>query len=241
MVDDKLGAVKKRKNANLYTSEIVTLGILFCLKGVHYRAFYRWLKGDCLELFPKLPSLSRLLRVLQKYEVWTDEFLAEPQAESVIDSYGIELVHPVREGRSELQVGKKGKSNRRWIVGIKLCWLVSPNGQIVDWGWETANVHDQKFRDIGMKWSERTKILSDFGFKKRGEEAPNWQFCGHNERNDRMIVERVFSLITVVSHFKKIFHRAEKYLTARIGYMSAMFNTLLALADGKLAIAQFSL
>jgi hypothetical protein len=56
-----------------------------------------------------------------------------------------------------------------------------------------------------------------------------------------MIVERVFSLITVVNHFKKIFHRAEKYLTARMGYLAAMFNCLLELAEGKLAIAQFSL
>ncbi len=46
MVDDKLAHVNKRKNANSYPSEIVTIGILFTLKGVHYRAFYRWLKGD---------------------------------------------------------------------------------------------------------------------------------------------------------------------------------------------------
>ena len=39
MVDDKLAPVNKRKNAHLYPSEIVTIGILFALKGVHYRAF----------------------------------------------------------------------------------------------------------------------------------------------------------------------------------------------------------
>src|SRR6476660_5490812 len=105
MVDDNVGAVKKRKNANLYASEIVTIGILFCLKGVHYRAFYRWLKGDWYHLFPNLPSLGRLLRVLEKYEVLTDTMLVKPEAESIIDSYGIELIHPVREGRSKAQVG----------------------------------------------------------------------------------------------------------------------------------------
>jgi hypothetical protein len=46
MGDDKLAKVNKRKNANVSPSEIVTIGILFTLKGVHYRAFYRWLKGD---------------------------------------------------------------------------------------------------------------------------------------------------------------------------------------------------
>ena len=48
-----------------------------------------------------------------------------PQQESVIDSYSIELIHPIREGRNPSQVGKKGLSNRRWIVGVKLCWLVT--------------------------------------------------------------------------------------------------------------------
>jgi hypothetical protein len=59
MVDDKLAYVNKRKNANLYPSEIVTIGILFTLKGVHYCAFYRWLKGERLHLFPQLPECSR--------------------------------------------------------------------------------------------------------------------------------------------------------------------------------------
>jgi len=31
------------------------------------------------------------------------------------------------------QVGKKGKSNRRWIVGLKLCWLVNDCGEVVAW------------------------------------------------------------------------------------------------------------
>ena len=43
----------------------------------------------------------------------------------VIDSYGIGLIHPVREGRSCQQIGRKGPSNRRWIVGGKLCLIVN--------------------------------------------------------------------------------------------------------------------
>ena len=56
-----------------------------------------------------------------------------------------------------------------------------------------------------------------------------------------MVVERVFSGVTVVNHLKKIFHRLEKYLTARFGYAAAMLNCLIELAEGKLALAQFSL
>ena len=49
----------------------------------------------------------------------------------MIDTYGIELIHPRREGRSQKQIGRKGISNQRWIVGGKLClriilvlWLI---------------------------------------------------------------------------------------------------------------------
>jgi hypothetical protein len=79
------------------------------------------------------------------------------------------------------------------------------------------------------------------GFSKRGEELVNWQFWKPGERNDRMVVERVFSVATVVNHLKKIFHRMEKYLRARFGYLAARFNCLIELAEGKRALAQFSL
>ncbi len=241
MVDDKLAKVNKRSNAHVYPSEIVTIGILFTLKGVHYRAFYRWLKGEWLHLFPQLPECSRLLRLLAEYDYLTDSFLVAPQEESVIDSYGVELIHSIRQGRSPAQIGEKGISNHRWIVGVNRCWLITPQGQIIDWAWATANTYDQHFREVGEAWTDQTQVLSDLGFRKRGHEPLNWRFCQHGERNDRMVVERVFSLVTVVNHLKKIFHRVEKYLTARFGYAAAMFNCLIELAEGKLALAQFSL
>jgi len=57
--------------------------------------------------------------------------LATPTLIGVIDSYGIELHHPVREGRSPKQLDKKGKSNKRWIVGGKLCYVLNRFGLIV--------------------------------------------------------------------------------------------------------------
>ena len=46
IVDDQLGPVKKRSDAKLYPSEIVTIGLLFALKGGHFSAFYRWLANN---------------------------------------------------------------------------------------------------------------------------------------------------------------------------------------------------
>jgi hypothetical protein len=45
-VDDQMLDVKKVGQARLYPSEVVTIGILFALKGGHFRAFCRWLKRD---------------------------------------------------------------------------------------------------------------------------------------------------------------------------------------------------
>ena len=42
-VYDHLPEIPKHSQAKLYPSELVTIGILFALKGGHFRAFYRWL------------------------------------------------------------------------------------------------------------------------------------------------------------------------------------------------------
>ena len=123
LVDDRMGKVEKRSDALLYPSELVTIGLLYALKGGFFRVFYRWLKRDFEDLFVALPDRTRIQRALRSHREWADHLLADPTFFTVIDTYGIELIHPIREGRSEQQVGKKGKSNRRWIVGIKLCWL----------------------------------------------------------------------------------------------------------------------
>ena len=46
---------QKHFQASLYPSEVVTIAILFALKGVGIRAFYRWLKRAPRPLFPHLP------------------------------------------------------------------------------------------------------------------------------------------------------------------------------------------
>ncbi len=64
-----------------------------------------------------------------------------------------------------------------------------------------------------------------------------------------MIVETSFSLLTVVAHAKKIYHRLEPYIQARLAYTVAMFNTCLTLfhqlhpeeSAFKMSIAEFSL
>jgi hypothetical protein len=124
-VDDQLAGLPKHPEAYLWPSEVVTLGLLHALKGVGNRPFYRWLTRDYRPLFPRLPERTRLFRLLKTHHDWTQVFLAAPTVLGVIDTYGIELIHPMREGRSPQQIGRKGLSNHRWIVGGKLCLLLN--------------------------------------------------------------------------------------------------------------------
>ncbi len=45
-VDNVIGDIPKHPDTHLYPSELVTLGLLFALKGVGPRAFYRWLSNN---------------------------------------------------------------------------------------------------------------------------------------------------------------------------------------------------
>ena len=229
LVDDEMKPIIKHPQSKLYPSELVTIGLLFALKGSSFRAFYRWLKRDFEPLFVHLPERTRLQRALCTHQAWCRQFLAEASFFTVIDTYGIELLHPVREGRSKTPLGKKGKSNRRWIVGIKLCWLVNDDGQVVAWDWNTANTHDQHFRHVAHQFDEQTIALSDFGFYKADEPARNLKFCAHKTWNQRMLVETMLSLVTRVCRLKHLLHRVEPYLTTHLAYVSALFNLLLAL------------
>src|SRR5262245_8470711 len=99
-VDEQLGAIPKHPEAHLWPSEVVTLGLLHARKGGGNRAFYRWLTRDYRPRFPRLPERTRLLRLFVTHQDWTQGFLAAPTGLGVIDPYGIELMHPMREARS---------------------------------------------------------------------------------------------------------------------------------------------
>ena len=249
-VDDQMPDAKKHSQAKLYPSEVVTLAFLFALKGVGNRAFYRWLTRDYRPLFPHLPSRTRLFRLFNSHRKWVDCFMATPTLLSVIDTYGIELIHPRREGRSSRQIGRKGKSNWRWIVGGKLCLLQNHQGLIVDWDCDTANVYDgAAFQTLVDQVAGQTVVFADTGFEKKGWHPEHLRICQRGEWNDRMIIETTLSMLTLVCHFKQVMHRVWSYFKSRVGYTMALFNILVqwhGLEPDKhgmihLSIAEFSL
>lgn len=248
-IDDQMKNVKKHPQALLYPSELVTLGVLQALKGAGNRAFYRWLTRDYLALFPKLPERTRLFRLFKTYQKWAAQFLAKPSLLGVIDTFGIELIHPIREGRSLKQIGKKGISNHRWIVGGKLCLAVNHLGSVIGWSWLSANVHDSSFHPVVELFEADSVIFSDTGFHSASGDPDNLKCCKRGQWNDRMLIETVFSMLTTVCHFKKVLHRVEDYFQASLAFTIAAFNLLIQWQDWQpdehgfvpISIAEFSL
>ena len=64
----------------------------------------------------------------------------------------------------------------------------------------------------------------------------NLRLCKRGEWNDRMLIETVLSMLTLVCHFKKVMHRAWAYFKSRVwkrartfglyGFTLALFNIL---------------
>jgi hypothetical protein len=226
-IDEKLRGFQRKADSIISIGEIVTIGILFALKGKKKRQFYRWLSANQRHNFPVIPDRTRLFRLMEKYSNLNSRFLGEETTMGIIDSYGIELLHPMREGRSDKQVGKKGKSNHRWIVGMKYVPLVNQTGEIVDWEYDSANVHDKHFRDL-IK-DKQMLILADSGFHGKYGDPENMKICKKGQWNDRFMIESVFSRMSTFMNLKHLSERSEKYFEATLAYVSAAFNLVLRL------------
>lgn len=250
-VDDHMKDIDKHPQAKLYPSEIVTLALLFALKGTSSRNFYRWIKRDYQQLFPLLPERTRLFRLFNTHRDWAERFLAQPTLFGVTDSFGIEFCHPVREMRfpKRQRIGKKGKSNSRWIVGGKLCVVLNKWGAVVGWQAATAKVSDTEFHPLLRQFEEEMIIFADTGFHSKEGDPKNVKICERGRWNVRMVVESVFSLLTRVCHSKQMKIRVWEYFEMRLGYLMAIFNLLIQWGGIKvdesevfhLSLAEFSL
>jgi hypothetical protein len=208
---------------------VVTIGLLYALKGCGQWKFWRWLIKDYRPLFLPLPHRTRLFRLLNSHRHYIKRFLADPSIIGVIDTYGIELIHPIREGRSDKQIGKKGISNKRWIVGGKLCFLLNHLGLVVSWDCDTANVHDGvAFQHIVDDVKDQMIVFSDTGFEKKDWHPTNLRICKltfrrateeqSGEWNVRMLIETVLSMLTYVCDFKHSRHKVWEYFETKLGF-----------------------
>jgi hypothetical protein len=249
IVDDQMVGIMKHPQAKLYPSELVTIGILFALKGGTFSGFYRWLKRDYDGLFGGLPDRTRLQRALAAHEDWTNRFLSVPSFFTVADSYPIELIFPIREGRSPHQVGKKGRDKGRWTIGGRFWALLDNHGRFIEWYFLPLNHADNAFNGLTRDLAEQTVTLVDQGFREADGTPDPLKICQKGTWNERMVVEGVFAMLTWICHLKKFFHRARAYIFMHLSFVVAMFNVLYTLFhqlhpeenEFKLSIAEFSL
>jgi hypothetical protein len=182
-VDQEMLEVPKHPEATLYPREVVALALLYAIKGGGTRAFYRWLTRDDLALFPQVPERTRLARLFKTPTAWTARFLAAPTVLGVADTSGIELIHPRRAGRSATQMGKKGKSNYRWMVGGKCCFVLNPWGLICAWDCATAHVYAAHFHPLIAQCDGQMIVLTDTGFHAKTGDPAHMRLCWLTLRN----------------------------------------------------------
>lgn len=233
---------RKHSQGKLYLSEIVLCGVLFALRGVSFRRFHHWLVKRTLF---DTPERSRLLRLVIHYRVLCNEFLGSSTLFTVLDSFGVEMLHPCRGYRSKLikKLYDKGKSNHRWIIGRKVA--VSMNGklEIIQVSDETANVYDATFNQ-DHSFADSIS-LTDRGFKKKEGTPETFKICKRGSWNERMVVETLFSLWTRICNMKRSFHRTLKGFQTKVGYLVALTNLIVnkneTLGFNKLSFVQWSL
>ena len=90
----------------------------------------------------------------------------------------------------------------------------------------TANVADHTFQWLIRQVEERMIVLSDTAFHAAEGDPANLKLCPRGEWEDRMLVETVLSMLTVVCHFKKAMHRVWAYVQTRLAFTMAAFNVL---------------
>ena len=122
-------------------------------------------------------------------------------------------------------MGNKGFSNHRWIVGLKLCWLINDHGEVVASAFNTA---DQRFAQVAAPYADVTITLADESFNAR-DRPPNIKLCHRGQWNERMLIETVLSLVHRVCHLKYLWHRTWSYLQMHLAYVAGVFNALLLL------------
>src|SRR5205807_10563208 len=82
------------------------------------------------------------------------------------------------------------------------------------------------FQWLIRQFDWRMIVLSDTAFHAAEGDPANLKLCPRGEWQDRMLVETVLSMLTLVCQFKKVMHRVWTYFHARLAFTMAAFNVL---------------
>jgi hypothetical protein len=74
--------------------------------------------------------------------------------------------------------------------------------------------------------SAKAAARSKTAFHAAEGDPGNLKLCQRGQWNDRILVETVLAMLTLVLHFKKVMHRVWTYFQARLAFTMAAFNVL---------------
>ena len=154
----------------------------------------------------------------------------------------------MREGRRSAQMGKKGQSHHRWMVGGTVCFILNQGGWLGAWDGATAHGHDTHVQPLIAQCADTMIVLTDTGLHAQTGDPINMPVGPRGTWHTRMVVETVLSRLTTVCQSTKVGHRVWTYFRARVAWTMAAFNRLarwgLEIDDEDmvcLSIAEFSL
>lgn len=99
-------------------------------------------------------------------------------------------------------------------------------GRIVEWYFLTLDHGTKHFNRFAAAFAVQTITLADLGFRDANGALFHLKFCYKGTWNERMVVETVYSMLTVVGDLKKVFHRTPVHLFAYLACVACMFNVL---------------
>jgi len=112
------------------------------------------------------------------------------------------------------------------MVGGTRCLLRNQWGLIVGWACAPATVAENPLQWLIRPFDGRMIVLSDTAFHATEGDPSNLTLCQRGAWQDRLLVETVLSMLTLVCHCKKVMHRVWTSFHARLAFTMAAFNVL---------------
>lgn len=176
IVEDS-GKARRKKPSRMSDSEVITIMILFHLKG--YRClnhfFLNHVTQHMRDDFPKTVSYNRFVELQKKCVLPMVVFLqtcclGQCSGISFIDSTVIKACHHKREKQNKVFKGiaSKGRGTMGWFFGFKLHIIINERGEIIDFLITRGNVDDRKpLKDKSFHDKIFGKLFGDRGILEK--------------------------------------------------------------------------
>jgi len=168
-------SIKKRhKKSKLSDSEVITIMVLFHLKGYrclkHFYIYY--VQVHMQADFPETVSYNRFVELQSKSVLPMVVFLqtcclGKCSGISFLDSTVLKACHYKREKQNKVfkDIAAKGRGTMGWFFGFKLHIIINERGEIIDFLITQGNVDDrQPLKDKAFHDKVFGKIFADRGY-----------------------------------------------------------------------------